>query len=758
MNWFEDQIKNRLQNDEDDFSFAFTELSSIVMGDAAAKAGLISPRQRTHNAVQEILKFFGQDIVPVPESIKDTAEYINYCLKPSGIMKRRVELTGKWWHDAFGPMLGTVKIRNEELGVRNDGTLSEDAQHVRNSNSESGGSGDIVALLPSKDGYSYFDYESGKRITINQETSKNIENFGYCFYKPFPNRELSIMDLVKYIFKSIKRSDIFFYLAIMTVTTLMGLIQPKVSLLLYSYIIPQGAANALWALGTLMISLALSSQILSVSQGLIMSRLTMRLSNTVEPAAMMRMLNLPAEFFKKYASGELSQKFSLIPSICNSIFSVITGTLITSLFSLAYFTQIANITPALFAPALIIIFATLAMNIITTLVSVKIQKRSLEASAELSGMTYSMLTGIQKVKLTGSEKRVFARWASKYKTSANFTYNPPFVLKYSSIISTVISTAGLAAVYFIAIMAKVDVGQYMAYNTAYGMVSASILSLGTITTFFSGLKPQLDIVAPIMKAVPEISGGKTVVTSLSGGIEIQNLSFSYNEGGRNVLDGINMKIRPGQYVAIVGKTGCGKSTLVRLLLGFETPGRGAVYYDGKDISKLDLPSMRRKIGAVLQSGKLFTGDIYSNIIISAPNLTMDDAWEAARLASIDKDIEDMPMGMHTVITEGSGGVSGGQKQRLMIARAVAHKPKILIFDESTSALDNITQKHVADSLAGLKCTRIVIAHRLSTIKDCDRIYVMESGKITEEGTFQELYDKKGYFHELVSRQMIGEKG
>jgi ABC-type bacteriocin/lantibiotic exporter with double-glycine peptidase domain len=242
-----------------------------------------------------------------------------------------------------------------------------------------------------------------------------------------------------------------------------------------------------------------------------------------------------------------------------------------------------------------------------------------------------------------------------------------------------------------------------------------------------------------------------VITSLLGAIETQNLSFRYDENGKNILDGINIKIRPGQYVAIAGKTGCGKSTLV---LGFETPDRGAIYYDGKDISKLDLPSMRRKIGAVLQSGKLFTGDIFSNIVISSPNLTMDDAWEAARIASIDKDIEDMPMGMHTVITEGSGGVSGGQKQRLMIARAVAHKPKILIFDESTSALDNITQKHVADSLAGLKCTRVLIAHRLSTIKDCDRIYVMDGGKITEEGTFDELYEKKGYFHELVSRQMI----
>lgn len=726
MNWFEDQIRNRLQNDEDDFSGAFTELSSVVMGEKAAKAGLVTPRQRTRNAIQEILKFFGQDITPVPESVTSTIEYINYCLRPSGIMKRRVELTGKWWLDAYGPMLGTLR------------------------------SGDIVALLPSGKGYAYFDYERGKRVTLNSDTAKNIETTGYCFYKPFPNRELSVLDLVKYMFKTITRGDIFFYLLVMVVTTLMGLIQPKLSLLLYSHIIPNGDASMLWALGALMVSMALATQILGLSQSLIMNRLTMRLSNTIEPAAMMRMLNLPAGFFKKYEAGELSQKFSLIPSICNSIFSVITGTLITSLFSLAYFTQIANITPSLIAPSLIIIGATLALNIITTLASIKVQRRALNAGAELSGMTYSLLTGIQKVKLTGAEKRVFARWASKYKTAANFSYNPPFVLKYSNVISNVISTAGLAVVYSIAIMSKIDVGEYMAYNTAYGMVSASILSLGTLTTFFSGLKPQLDIVAPIMKAVPEISDNKTMVTSLSGGIEVQNLTFRYEEGGRNVLDGINIRIRPGQYIAIVGKTGCGKSTLVRLLLGFEKPNKGSVYYDGNDIERLDLPSLRRKIGTVLQSGKLLSGDILSNITISAPTLTPDDAWEAARIAAIAEDIEAMPMGMHTIITEGSGGVSGGQKQRLMIARAVAPKPKILIFDESTSALDNITQKHVADALAGLKCTRIVIAHRLSTIKDCDKIYVLDGGKITEEGTFDELYANKGYFHELVSRQMTGE--
>lgn len=723
MNWFEDQIKNRLQNDEDDFSGAFCELSSIVMGDIAAKAGLVTKMQKTHNAVQEILKFFAKDIVPVPESITDTTEYIDFCIKPSGIMKRKVELTSNWWRDAYGPMLGILN------------------------------NGDLIALLPSSKGYSYFDYESGRKVVINKTNSKNIQSFGYCFYKPFPNHELSILDLIKYMIGNVTKSDIFIYLMVLAFTTLLGLIQPKISLILYSHIIPDGNTSVLFALGILMVSIAMSTQILSLSQSLIMNRLTFRLTNTVEPASMMRMLNLPADFFKDYAAGELSQKFSLIPSICSSIFSVITGTLLTSLFSLAYFSQISNITPALLVPSLIIIGVTLVMNIITTLTSMKIQKRSLDAAAELSGMTYSVLCGISKVKLTGSEKRIFARWAKKYKTSANYTYNPPFILKYSNIINQIISTTGLAVIYSIAVFSKMTVGEYMAYNVAYGMVFGSIMSLTSITTIFSGLKPMFDIVEPILKTIPEISGGKTVVTSISGSIEINNLTFRYGEGGKNVLDGINIKIRPGQYIAIVGKTGCGKSTLVRLLLGFEKPNKGAIYYDGKDINKLDLPSLRRKIGTVMQNSKLFTGDIFSNIVITSPSLTLNDAWEAAQIAGFKKDIEDMPMGMHTIITEGSGGISGGQKQRLMIARAVAPKPKIIIFDESTSALDNITQKHVADSLAKLKCTRIVIAHRLSTIKDCDRIYVLNEGNIIEEGTFDELYEKNGYFYELVNRQM-----
>ena len=217
---------------------------------------------------------------------------------------------------------------------------------------------------------------------------------------------------------------------------------------------------------------------------------------------------------------------------------------------------------------------------------------------------------------------------------------------------------------------------------------------------------------------------------------------------------MSLKIKPGEYVAIVGKTGCGKSTLMRLLLGFEKPEKGAIYYDGKDMNSLELGSLRRRIGSVIQSGGLFQGDIYSNIVISAPHLTLDEAWEAAEIAGIAEDIRNMPMGMQTIISEGQGGISGGQKQRLMIARAVAPKPKILMFDEATSALDNMTQKQVSEALDKMGCTRIVIAHRLSTIRRCDRILVLDGGGVIEEGSYEELIAKGGFFAELVERQRL----
>ena len=384
----------------------------------------------------------------------------------------------------------------------------------------------------------------------------------------------------------------------------------------------------------------------------------------------------------------------------------------------------------------------------------KISTEQMTLSGRESGMTYALITGIQKIKLAGAEKRAFARWGNLYAQSAKMTYDPPMFLKLNSVISLAISLTGTLVMYYMSVRAGLSVADYYAFNTAYGMVSGAFLSLAGIALSAAQIRPVLTMVQPFFDAVPEVSDGKQVIERLSGGIELNNVSFRYNENMPLILDDLSLKIRPGQYVAIVGRTGCGKSTLLRLLLGFEKPQKGAIYYDGKDLERIDLRSLRRRIGVVMQNGKLFQGDIYSNIVISAPWLSQQDAWEAAELTGIAEDIRRMPMGMNTVISEGSGGISGGQRQRLMIARAIAPKPKILMFDEATSALDNITQKKVSESLDRLKCTRIVIAHRLSTIRQCDRILVLDQGKIVEDGTYDELIASDGFFAELVARQRL----
>ena len=192
---------------------------------------------------------------------------------------------------------------------------------------------------------------------------------------------------------------------------------------------------------------------------------------------------------------------------------------------------------------------------------------------------------------------------------------------------------------------------------------------------------------------------------------------------------------------------------MRLLLGFEKPESGSIFYDTYNIDKVDKQSLRQHIGTCMQDGELFSGSIFSNLTITAPQASMEDAWEAARLAALDKDIEKMPMKMHTLLSDGASGLSGGQRQRILIARALMNKPAILFFDEATSALDNLTQKEVSQHLDALRCTRICVAHRLSTIIHCDRIILIEEGRVAEEGKYQELIEKKGLFYQLVRKQM-----
>lgn len=723
MNLFEEQVKQRKDADNAAFEQACAELSDAILGGHGA--AFFDADTRIKGALDEILAFYGLKAREIPDEVKDAEARIEYVCQPLGVMRRRVTLTEGWYRDAVGAM----------LGQKRDGT--------------------VVALIPGRfGGYTFFDEAAGKRVRVNKETAKQLGEEALCFYKPFPQKKLTLKDLAVYVAGCLSASSVAAIVLITLATTLIGMLSPKITNIIFSTVLEEKSPKLLVSITVLSVCVSLSLMLVNSAKSLIMQRISTQLDISVQAATMARILSLPAGFFKEYASGDLMTRSQYVNSLCSTLVSMVLSTCLTSVFSLAYVSQIFTYAKALVVPALITTAVTVVFSIVSTLSRIKISKELMESGSKRNGMTYAMLSGVQKLKLSGSEKRAFSRWLRLYAEDAKLTYSPPPFILMNGVISSFISLASTIVMYYFAVESNVSVANYYAFSAAYGMVSGAFMSVASLALSAADIRPVLEMAKPIMDAVPEVSEDKKVVTRLSGGIELSNVYFRYNENMPYVTDGLSLKIKPGQYVAIVGKTGCGKSTLMRLLLGFETPQKGAIYYDGRDIASLDLASLRKNIGCVMQNGKLFQGDIFSNIVIAAPQLGMDDAWRAAEIAGIADDIREMPMGMFTVISEGAGCISGGQKQRLMIARAVAPSPKILLLDEATSALDNVTQKKVMNALDNLKCTRIVIAHRLSTVRQCDRIIVLDKGKIVEDGTYEELIANHGFFAELVERQRL----
>ncbi len=725
MGWFDEQIRQRKKSDQEIFEDSMLRMASIVLGRQAAGA-MKDERIVTGAAIDEILKYYHCKSPEIPDSVKDLEEQLEYCLRPYGLMRRNVRLEGNWYRDAYGPM----------LAFRRDNGMP-------------------VALLPrSLFGYRFVDPASGQTTNLNRQNAAQLGADAICFYRPLPLKKLGIPDLIVYLKNCLSTGDFAVLLGLTLLGVLLGMVLTNINRALTGFVLRSGSSTLLLGTAVFMLSAIISSQLIGTVRALMMNRIEIKTSLSVEAALMMRVMNLPADFFRRYSSGELSSRFGSVTQLCDLLLGNIFSSGLSSLVSLLYVTQIFHYAPVLVLPALAIILASLLFSVISAFAQIRISKKIMERGAKANGMSFALISGVQKIKLAGAEKRAFARWAGAYSDAAELSYNPPAFLKANAAITTAISLAGTILLYFLAVTTRVTPSEYIAFNTAFGSVTAAFASLTGVALSAAQIKPILEMAEPILKTEPESAENKSVVTSLAGGIELSNVCFRYNENMPYVVDGMSLKIRPGEYIAIVGTTGCGKSTLLRLLLGFEKPEKGAIYYDGRDISTLDLRSLRRKIGVVMQDGSLFQGDIYSNIVISAPQLTLEEAWEAAELAGIAEDIRAMPMGMQTALSEGQGGISGGQKQRLMIARAVAPKPKILMFDEATSALDNRTQKQISDALDGLKCTRIVIAHRLSTIRNCDRILVLDKGRIIEDGTYDRLIAKNGFFAELVERQRL----
>lgn len=726
MGWFESQIEERRSSDQKRIEESLQNIADAITG--RIRNGGIEAAEQAKTALSAVLRYYGTEVssdANIDADPTDMNTYLDAQLHATGIMCRPVRLTEGWEKDAAGAMLGFI-----------DETTP-------------------VALIPrTRGGYAYRDPATGERMTVGKLGSAEVAREAYCFYRPLPDRKITIPDLIWHMARSLDPSDYAALVVSTLVPILLGTLTPRITKIIYGQVIQSGNTSIVFPVISLLLGVSISSALIGIANTLVTSRIGTKLNMPLEAAIMMRVLSLPASFFAEHQTGELSNRISAVQTVATTLRSMVFSTTLSSLFSVVYLVQITSIAPTLVVPALLTILASTALTVVTTIIQQRVTKKNLDIASKLMSTEYALISGIQKIKVAGAESRAFANWADAYADQARLTYNGPLLLRLSATLQTAVTIISTIVIYSLAIGGNIGLAGYMAFTDCFGKVSGAFSSLSSAALQIAQIRPYLELAAPILEAEPESAKGKTVVGKLSGSINIENVVFSYGEGLPNVLDGLSLKIERGSYVAIVGKTGCGKSTLLRLLLGFEEPQRGGIYYDSRDLKSLDKQSVRKNIGVVLQNGKLFQGTIYENIAISAPGLSMDDAWKAAERAGFADDIRDMPMGMQTFIAEGGGGISGGQRQRLMIARAIAGDPRIIMFDEATSALDNVTQSIVSDSLDELKCTRIVIAHRLSTIKHCDRIILLDQGRIAEDGSYDELIEKNGLFADLVARQQV----
>ncbi len=720
MDLFESQVEARRRFDDERLEQALHRLSDAVTGARTAEGA--SRLVQAGSALDHVLAYYGVEGGETPRGVKSMDELIQQRLRSTGIMCRPVRLSGAWYRDAMGAM----------LGFADDGLP--------------------VALIPlARGGYQFIDGMGPVRV--NERSAKRLADEAWCFYRPLPQRELGVRDILLFMARSLDRGDIIALICAAAASTALGMVAPLVNRIVFGPVVEAGTASIVAPLAVLLVGVLVAQVIVGGIRQIVLARISTKLSVPLDAAMMMRTLSLPASFFSRYQTGDLSERLAIVGEVGRLIQDVVLTALLNALFAMAYVGQIAAIAPAMALPTVGVALLTTAVTALVAAAQMRVTARRLDLGTRLSGWQYALIEGLQKIKLVGAEKRAFATWANLYHRQARLAYNGPVLTRLSSTIQMAVASLGTIVFYLSAAAGGLSVAEYMAFTSAYGAVSAALAALGAAAVNMACIRPYLSMADPLLKTVPETSESKRALERMSGGFELNHVTFAYGDD-RPVLEDLTLKVRPGEYVAVVGKTGCGKSTLMRLLLGFERPQRGAVYYDGRDLASVDAGSVRKRIGVVLQDGRLFAGSIYDNIAISAPGLTLEQAWEAAELAGLSDDIDAMPMGMNTMVTEGGGGMSGGQRQRIMIARAIAARPKILMFDEATSALDNVTQKIVSDSLESLKCTRLVIAHRLSTIRACSRIVVLDGGRIVEDGTYDELVERGGLFADLVARQQV----
>ncbi len=687
---------------------------------------------------------------PTPISGEAT-EVVEELALARGMRSRRVLLGGGWWKQAAaGPMIARVADRRRVAR----------GEEPPASPSLAEGTG-WVALVPyRKGGYRMRTLGADGKTTcewpVTAEVATRLAPFAFTFYHRFAQRPLVARDILRFAVTAGGNDIVLLVLAAMT-AALIGLLTPVATGWLIDKAIPAGAIGNVAARIAGLALAGIGVVGLEVVRSMAVLRFEARIGVAMQAALVDRVISAPARFFREFASGDLALRMASVNAVQRTITGATISTFITSLFLVANLGLMLSYSVPLTLAASAIVLLVVAVSVTLGLMRLKIGPRIEALDGRLGAMTFEIFAGIAKLRAAAAEPRMFAQWYARYDEFRDVNRESAKLSNHETVALSLLQPAATILVLALAWQLPTASGSGMSTGSFVAFHAALFGLLGGVSALIStaldvvNLKPLWDRARPILETPPEDAGGRGERHDPLGGITLENVSFAYSDGPE-VLSGIDVNIKPGELVAIVGASGSGKSTLLRLLLGFETPRMGTVRYDGKDLATLELRHLRSRLGTVLQGGRLWSGDLLTNIL-GASSLGVDAAWEAARRAGLAADIEAMPMGLYTLAGEGLSTLSGGQRQRVMLARALIGNPRILLLDEATSALDNVSQAAVLRELSGLDATRIVIAHRLNTVRDADRILVLERGRIVQQGTFAELAQQRGAFSAMLARQV-----
>jgi NHLM bacteriocin system ABC transporter ATP-binding protein len=675
--------------------------------------------------------------IQVPKSLSRQTEsdvQIRDIARASGLRVRNVLLQDKWWHKDSGPLLGFL----------------EDKRHP-------------VALLRSHSGAYYIvDPRGGPRTRVDEESVQGISVDARMFAESLPADVSRLWQIPRWAAGEVW-ADISFVIVLALLITLLGMLVPQATAALVDVAIPEANLRMLLEIGLGLCAAVFGIAVLSVAQGIATVRFSIWVNAKAQSAIFCHVLLLTAPFFRRFTGGDLLDRLMAISEVSQefnstSIRSLLVGLTASLNLGLLFYYDRQLATVVLGLGLVVLLFTVLGFLSIH-----KYQKVLLDLQGSFKGFVFEVTSAVGKIRLAGAGDRILGLWLKRYARQVSLKLRVQQIEDSVDSLNYSVPLAGLILVYAVgghsligstAQASGLSLGIFLAFTTAMTTFLLGLTSLSTTALELLDMLAKFERIKPIIAAEKEIRVDAIDPGPLEGRVTLQDVSFGYDPKGPAILENLNIDIRPGEFLALVGPSGCGKSTIFRLLVGFEHPDAGRVLFDGQDLNQLDLGAVRSQLGCVLQSAEVSAGSIIENIAGSS-RVGIDEIWRAAEDAGLAEDIEQMPMGIHTMISEGGGNISGGQKQRLLIARALVKNPRILLLDEATSALDNNTQATVTASLKRRNVTRIAIAHRLSTIQDADRIIVLKSGEVSESGTFEALMEKSGLFASMMSKQQAG---